>query len=89
MLEAYEADKMAATARGPRASLLNTWSQLLLEWYGEEVPMLPVEVRDISVVGALMKGYGYMSFANYASAVKQEHVRAGFTWTAQHELEVR
>ena len=38
-------------------------------------------------VGCLMKAMGYRSFSNYVSAVKQSHVKAGFRWTAQHELE--
>jgi hypothetical protein len=86
-LAKYEADKYAATARGPRASLEATWCRMLCIWHGEEVPSIPVEVADIGYVGALMKDNGYRSFANYVSAMKQLHVKAGFAWTPQHELE--
>jgi hypothetical protein len=89
VLEAYETDKLAATSVGPRASLVATWGRFLELWHGESMPSVPVEPPDIAHVGCLMKARGYRSFANYVSAIKQEHVKAGFTWSAQHELEAK
>lgn len=89
LLRSYEADKVAATSTGSRAALLNTWSKFLSTWRGEVMPTVPVEPADIAHVGSIMKGLGYRSFANYVSAMKQEHIRAGFAWTDQHELEAR
>ena len=66
-----------------------TWAKFLEVWHGETVPMLPVEPQDISIVGALMKERGYRSFANYVSNIKQMHIKAGYAWTPQHELEQR
>ena len=89
LLEAYEVDKLAATSIAPRASQLATWQRFLDQWYGEHMPMLPVEVDDVAYVGSLMKAAGYRSFSNYVSAVKQEHVKAGYLWSMQHELEAK
>ena len=53
------------------------------------MPAIPVEPADIAHVGSIMKAKGYRSLANYVSTMKQEHVRAGYSWTHQHELEAR
>ena len=86
-LAKYEEDKMAATAVVPRASQVATWGRFLALWHDEVVPSVPVEPKDIAYVGCLMKARGYRSFSNYVAAMKIEHVRAGFCWTAQHDLE--
>ena len=88
-LEAYETDKLAATSVGPRASQVATWGKFLNLWHGEIMPSVPVEPADIAHVGCIMKSRGYRSFANYISAIKQDHVRAGYPWTHQHELEAK
>lgn len=88
-LAAYELDKYATTSAAPRASLLNTWGRFLERWHGSPTPLVPVEPEDIGFVGCLMKAQGYRSFANYVSAAKQEHVRAGHCWTERHEQEAR
>ena len=88
-LTTYEADKYAATSAAPRASLLKSWGKFLSTWHGEVMPTVPTEPADISHVGCIMKGLGYRSFASYVCAIKQEHVRSGFAWSAQHELEAR
>ena len=36
-----------------------------------------------------MKEYGYRSFGNYVSSMKQLHIKAGFQWSALHELEAK
>ncbi len=89
LLLVYEKDKLAATSVAPRASQVATWLRFLELWHGEAVPGVPVEPEDIAHVGSIMKARGYRSFSNYVTAMKIEHIKAGFAWTAQHELEAR
>jgi hypothetical protein len=89
LLLVYEKDKLAATSVAPRASQVATWLRFLELWHGEAVPGVPVEPEDIAHVGSIMKARGYRSFSNYVTAMKIEHVKAGFAWSAQHELECK
>jgi len=86
-LNAYERDKHALTAQGPRAAIIETWTRMLRLWHGMPTPILPVEPKDVAHVGALFKKYNYRSFANYLSRVKEMHIAAGYQWTPQHALE--
>jgi hypothetical protein len=89
LLEMYETDKLAATSAAPRASQVATWCKFLELWHCEVMPAIPVEPEDIAHVGCVMNARGYRSFANFITAIKQVHVKAGHAWTAQHELEAK
>ena len=88
-LEDDEKDKHASSASLSRSVLVTTWQRFLNLWYGEETALLPVEPSDISHVACLMKRQGYQSVANYLDRIKELHIRAGFEWSPQHEIEVR
>ena len=87
LVDRVNSSRHAASAQGPRDSLLNTWCKILEQWHGERVPVVPVQPEDIIIVGAVMRDKGYRSFPNYVSRVKEMHIRAGFDWTQRHALE--
>ena len=89
LLAAYELDKFAASGHSTRQGRLETWIRLVRVWFGEAVDVIPVSVEHIAAVGAVMKYYGYRSFAQYASRARELQIRCGFAWTDAHALEAK
>lgn len=81
-LRELEEDLYAKTAEGPRESLLKTWIQFHIEWFGKEVPVFPLTPGKLAAMGAMFKKGGYRSFPNYISRAKEEHVQ-WHEWTDQ------
>ena len=84
MVEELIKDRIAKSSYASAASLLSTWHRFHHEAFDTPAAVssvLPVTIRSIIVVGALFKRGGYRSFENYASAIKGEHIEAGFGWT--------
>ena len=79
--EALEVDMHAATAIGPRRSLLNTGTKYHLEWFGEAVDPFLLNEEILIVVAAMFKGGEYPSFPQYLSRAKEEHIRRGHMWS--------
>ena len=73
-LEILEFDKVANSARSSRASIWATWKRLHVAWHGPLTPVLPLTVLKIKSVAAMFKAGNYVSFANYASRAKAEHI---------------
>ena len=67
--------------------MLSTWHRFhheALETLAAAAPVLPVTIRSLVVVGALFKRGGYRSFDSYVSAIKGQHIEAGYGWTQLH-----
>ena len=80
-------DRIAKSSYASAASLLSTWHRFHHEAFDAPAAassVLPVTIRSLVVVGALFKRGRYRSFDNYVSAVKGEHIDAGFGWTQLH-----
>ena len=76
-------DRIARSGVASAASLLGTWHRFQREAFGDASlasDTLPVIVRSIVTIGIFKRG-GYRSFANYISAIKAEHIEAGYNWT--------
>ena len=87
-------DMNAQSAAAPRDSLLKTWCQFHVAWFGqqalgEEISPFPLTVMKICAVGAMLKSGGYRSAANYLSRAKEEHIVRGHLWTDELALAVR
>ena len=68
------------------ATLVNTWEFFHEQAFAHEMPMiplLPITVRILVMVGSLFKAAGYRSYPNYVSAVRSAHIEAGHDW---HQL---
>ena len=77
-------DRIAKPGIASAGSLLSTWHRFHQEAFGCCIPTvdtLPVTVRSMVTIGAIFRRGGYRSFANYSSAIKAEHIEAGFVWT--------
>ena len=82
-------DWYSNSARSNQAGLLKTWTELHVETYGDDVPVVPLSPSSLAAVAAVFKGGHYRSFANYSSAAKTEHVEAGYPWTSLLEHVVK
>ena len=77
-------DRIAKSGIASAASLLSTCHRFHQEAFGSCIPTidtLPVTVKSMVTIGAIFKRGGYRSFANYISAIKAEHIEAGFDCT--------
>ena len=92
-LDDLEFDKVANSARASRASTWSTWTRLHHAWFGDDVDPLPLTVHKIKAVAALFKAGHYLSFANYASRAKAEHIEYfhvhGVCWSEELSVEMR
>ena len=75
-LEEHDNAIYAPGTLATQASLLNTIRKLLNFW---EVPLLPLTVRTVRLLGASLKAGRYRSAAQYLSAAKQAAERADQT----------
>ena len=78
-----EKDFVAASSARPRCSLLNTALAFHRQWFGADVPLLPLTPPKLFALGAMLKAGGYRSAGNYFSRIKEEHTSAGHLWTDQ------
>ena len=67
-------DKVAKSAAAPALSLATTWATFHYEFFGDEVPQLPLTVDILVALGSMFKCGDYRSFPNYVSAVKVAHI---------------
>ena len=80
-------DRSANSSQAPAASMVSTWHRFhheALDTPAAATPVLPVTIRSLVVVGALFKRGGYRSFDNHVSAIKGQHIEAGYGWTQLH-----
>ena len=80
-------DRTANSSQAPAASMVSTWHRFhheALDTPAAATPVLPVTIRSLVVAGALFKRGGYRSFDNYVSAIKSQHIEAGYGWTQLH-----
>lgn len=82
-LEALHRDMYSATSRKPRDSHLRTWQRFHDQWFGSEIPMIPLTVAKIVGVGAVFKAGRYRGFANPLACAKELHIELGCPWTDQ------
>lgn len=80
-LERLDRDVSAASAARSVASLWKTWQEDHHEWWGEEVPPLPLTREKVRAVAAMMKDGGYRSFRNSVDEAKKHHALEGSSWT--------
>lgn len=90
---ALENDKVANSAKASRESLWNTWCRMHTAWFGLSIPVLPLTTEKIKCVAAMFKAGGYISFINYASRAKSEHISRNLEhhcpWTIELGEEIR
>ena len=76
-------DRYSLAATLSNASLLKTWRLFHHEAFGHEcpeVPVLPITVRKLVIIGAMFKIGGYRSYSNYVTIIRSQHLEAGFLW---------
>ena len=90
---AFELSKSANSSRPTNISLWRTWQKLHAEWYGNGVPALPLTIDKIACVGSLFKAGRYVSYPNYASRAKAEHLAAfpdhGIPWSEELAVAIK
>ena len=76
-------DRNARSSVASNRSLLKTWSLFHDEAFRDAdppLPLLPITVRSLVVIGALFKKGGYRSYPNYVSAIRGKHIEARYEW---------
>jgi len=68
----------ARTTRGPRAAVWTTISKILERGFREA---LPLDEPKLLLLAAALKEGGYRAAMSYLYRAKQEHVRAGYSWS--------
>ena len=80
-LALYDSRTFAATTIKSRESTLRTWCRIHQQWFGVDVPVVPVDSSKLrAVVAALIVGR-YRSCENYISRIKDHHIELGFPWS--------
>ena len=72
--------KMGTLANQP---LLTTWQHFHHEAFGHErppLPLLPITVCILVMIGALFEAGGYRSYPNYVSNINGKRIEAGHEW---------
>ena len=83
VVDALLQDRYTRSAAASNASLLKTWERFHFQAFRHEhpqVPLLPLTVRCLVMIGALFKAGGYRSYPNYVSIIRGLHVEAGYDW---------
>ena len=78
-------DRSARTAASSNRSLLKTWGIFHDEAFKNSdlpLPVLPITVRSLVVIGALFKKGGDRSYPNYVSAIRGKHIEARHEWAS-------
>ena len=52
-----------------------------VQWFGDNIPVLPLTPTKLRGVGALFKAGRYRSISNQLSTLKSLHVDSGHAWT--------
>ena len=76
-------DRYSKGATLSNLSLLKTWQLFHHEAFAHEVPplpVLPITVRKLVIIGSMFKVGGYRSYANYVSIIRSKHLEAGHLW---------
>ena len=73
-------DYYAASSRGPRDAMIQTWTRFHKQWFGNG-DIVPVTVESLEKVSCLFKLGPYKSFKNYLSRIKEVHTESGYPWT--------
>ena len=81
-------DKVAASAAGPRDSLLRTWEEFHRLWHadataadGVETPAFPLTEAKLDGVVAMLKAGRYRSAEQYIARAKDRHIELHYPWT--------
>eukprot|EP00971_Amphidinium_carterae_P347154 6489007-Amphidinium_carterae.1 len=80
---AYEADKHARTAAGPRQGYWKTWCDFHVQCFGEALPPLPLTPEKICTIASVFKAAKYRAYENYLSRARE----AGHEWSDRVRLE--
>ena len=76
-------DRYSSGANLSNQSLLRTWHLFHHEAFSHEVPplpVLPITVRKLVIIGSMFKVGGYRSYTNYVSIIRSHHLEAGHLW---------
>ena len=84
-----ERDYTAASAKGPSASLLQTWKSMHKKMNPDQSEPFPLTPQKIMRVAAAFKSCGYRSFANYLAKAKEQHILLYGDWGASLSLEAK
>ena len=93
-LRGYHRDKYAASSLASRSSLATTWKDYHQKASAarpaeQRRPVFPLTPSTLADVAALTKLDNFRAFAHYLSWAKAEHIRQGYSWTQQLDLEGR
>lgn len=75
--------RYAQFATASTASLIKIWSYFHEETFGHEqppLPMLPITVKSMVIIGVLFEAGGYRSYPTYVSVIKGAHIEEGHDW---------
>ena len=82
----FEADKFAASNVGTVSSRQAWWKR---RSEAANIKPYPLDLKRISLAGALLKAGRYRSASAYFSAFRRRHVELDFAWTDRLELAVK
>ena len=83
MVGALLEDRYAKGTTAANASILKTWQHCHHEAFDHvhpPLPLLPITVPILVMVGALLKAGVYRSYPNYISIMHIKHIEAGHEW---------
>ena len=83
LVDALLEDGYAKGTTAANLSLLTTWQHFHHKAFGRvrpPLPLLPITVRILVMVGALFKAGGYRSYPNYISLMRTKHIEDGHEW---------
>ena len=78
---ALKTDLYASSSKRPRASYVRSWERMHAQWFGENVPVLPLTPHKLKGVGALFKAGRYRGISKPMSSMKALHLEIGHPWT--------
>ena len=79
-LDMLNEDVSANSSKDAIASTVKTWEEFHAAWFGVTVPVLPLTIDKMQAVSSMFKKGRYRSYKNYMSAIKDQHIGAGFVW---------
>ena len=80
-LQKLRGDEFAPSGKGPRRSRWKLWVKLRRNWFGCELPTLPLTVEKLTAVMSKLKDGRYRSAADVASTAQAMHLRR-HEWSA-------
>lgn len=70
----------AKSSIAPQDALESTWRKFHIAWFGETVPMLPLDKDKMVAVSSMFRAGQYRSFRNYIYKVRDLRISEDYPW---------